>query len=157
GRVDVNRPLPAYPAPDPNTGVISDMAGFLAAQTARQDLARDIFVRLIKATAAYDPATYRASGSPPSPVDLNTLRWLAQLAVNIVDYVDNDDVMTPFNWGTAAGSPDFTALYGNQWVFGTELPHVLVNEAYAEFDNVPGETGEGKKATKYAVNVWVEL
>ncbi len=162
GRIDLNRPLPDYPAPDPATGRITNAAGFRAAQAARQDLARDVFLRLVKATGAYDPNTYQApappsSYAPPTPPELDTLRWLAQLAVNVVDYTDSDDYITPFNWGRATGTPAFTALYGDQWVYGTELPHVVLNEAYAEVVNAAGETGPRRRATRYIVNVWAEL
>ena len=162
GRIDLDRPLPDYPAPDPATGLIADTAGFLVAQTARQQLARDIFLRLIKVTGAYDPTTYQAAAAlsnatPPNLNDVNTLRWLAQFAVNVVDFIDADDCITPFNWGRAVGTPASVALLGDQWVFGTELPRVVLNEVYAEYVNVPGETGSGKRATKYVVNVWAEL
>jgi hypothetical protein len=74
------------------------------------------------------------------------LRWLAQLAVNMVDYLDSDDIVTPFNWGgdrliwTTAPSPP----YSGEWVFGTELPRVVINEAYVQ------HTGKFE-------NIWVEL
>ncbi|HEX5271795.1 MAG TPA: hypothetical protein VFW33_14960, partial [Gemmataceae bacterium] len=162
GRLDLDRPLPDYPAPDPATGLITDKAAFLAAQSARQQFARDIFLRLIKVTGAYDPTTYlapapAANADPPGAADVRTLRWLAQFAVNIVDFIDGDDCVTPFNWGRAVGTPDAVALLGNEWVFGTELPRVVINEVYAEYLNVPGETGPGKRATQYVVNVWAEL
>ena len=61
-------------------------------------------------------------------------RWLAQLAVNLVDYIDEDDISTPFNFystvdGLPAGnindrgaaSPEFFKY----WVYGTELPKVM--------------------------------
>jgi hypothetical protein len=162
GRIDLSTPLPNYPPPDPATGRVSDLAGFLSAQAARQRLAEAIYLRLIKVTGAYDPtallttSAVRPNYSLPTPQDLQTLRWLAQLAVNIVDYIDADDVMTPFNWG-AIGSPAFTYLAGGEWVFGTELPHVLINEVYAEYLNDPAEVGPRKRATKYHVNLYVEL
>ncbi|HVS40432.1 MAG TPA: hypothetical protein VMS17_33045 [Gemmataceae bacterium] len=152
GRVDLNRPLPDYPPPSAN-GQIADMSGFTAAQSARQELARDLFVRFIAATGAYDPAAVTS----PSASEVRTLRWLAQLAVNMVDFIDDDDYSTPFNWGRAVGSPAFAAQYGDQWVFGTELPRVVLNEAYAECVNLPNETGPDDQATHYQVNVWVEL
>jgi hypothetical protein len=161
-RVDLNRFLPNYPAPDPVTGQIANIASFLTAQQARQALARDIFVRLAKAVGAYDPTAYQ-SGSPwqlalpPTPPEIDTLRWLAQLAVNAVDHVDSDDIITPFPWGQLAGSPAFAALYSDQWVYGTELPRVVLNEAYAEYVNIPPEVGPGKRATRYLVHVWLEL
>ena len=162
GRIDLDRPLPDYPAPDPTTGLITDAAGFGAAQAARQQLARDLFLRLIKVTGAYDPTTYLSlttpsNPTPPSLTDVNTLRWLAQFSVNVVDFIDTDDCITPFNWGRAVGTPESLALLSNEWVFGTELPRVVVNEVYAEYVNAPGETGSGRRATKYLVNVWAEL
>jgi hypothetical protein len=150
-RVNLNRPLTSYPiiqgAPfNPNDSLT--LIQFQQAQSDRQQLAQDIYVRLQKVTGAYDPFDHSAL---PVPEQLNALRWLAQLAVNIVDFVDPDDVMTPFNWG-AVGSPDFTALYGNQWVFGTELPRLVINEAYAEYKVVtPGPP------ITYQVDVWAEL
>ena len=50
-RLDLNRPLPDYPALDttvgsPTYGRIIDLAGFQAATLARQQLANDIFLRL---------------------------------------------------------------------------------------------------------------
>lgn len=139
GRIDLNRKLPDYPGRDGNTLLITDMAAFNKAQQARQQLAKDIFDTARRLTGAADPAT-----AAPGSFQFDALRWLAQLAVNIVDYLDNDDYMTPFNWT------------GNEWVFGTELPHIVLNEAYAELANDPADAGA--KATKpYQINFWVEL
>jgi hypothetical protein len=58
--------------------------------------------------------------------------------------------MTPFNWYPYAPNSD--------WVFGTELPHVVLNEAYAEVRNDPTDKFPGNKATKpYNLNFWIEL
>ena len=157
-RVDVNRPLPDYPAPDPLTRKIVDSAGFAIAQQARQELARDIFLRVVKATGAYDPTRYQTTVfAPPMPPDLYTLRWLAQWSANIVDFIDSDDFSTPFPWAKLAGSPAFAAAFGSEWVFGVELPRVLINETYGEYLNRVGETGKKVKAKAYHVNLWVEL
>src|SRR5262249_9069302 len=43
GRLDLKRKLPDYPAPDGNTKLITDLAGFAKAQQARQQFAREIF------------------------------------------------------------------------------------------------------------------
>jgi hypothetical protein len=135
GRLDLGRPLAPYPSPDV-AGWLSDRAGFQAAQAARQQLAADLFVRLWTVTGAGDPAAVPPPGAPDhDPAHWNALRWLAQLAVNLVDYLDPDDYLTPFNW------------HGAEWVFGTELPRVVLNEAYAEF--TPREPAR--------FDVWVEL
>lgn len=133
-RLDLNRPLPDYPAADSTTGLISDTTGFNAAQTARQDLAKDIFDRLRLVTGADDPTT--ATG-----VSKDALRWLAQLAVNIVDFIDNDDYMTPFNW------------IGTEYVFGTELPRVFVNEVLVQLK----KPTQGPNSGKNTIDVWIEL
>src|SRR5262249_43188101 len=87
------------------------------------------------ATGAGDPA----SAAPGSP-QYDALRWLAQLAVNVVDYLDPDDYLTPFNWRPG------------EWVVGTELPRLVLSEVYAEFSRPP---------TPYAqvaeLKIWVEL
>jgi hypothetical protein len=158
-RLDLNRYLPDYPPPGP-LGVITDKQAFQVAQKARQYFAAEIFERLWRAAGIGDPATLQ----PPIPVvGPNAERWaalrcLAQLAVNIVDYIDNDDYMTPFNWDAAYYSKD----QGNEWVFGTELPRLVINEAYVQYDNDPSDPGikpnkKDSKATWYNGNVWVEL
>src|SRR5262249_14811053 len=55
-RLDLNRPLPPYPAPGPD-GLIPDdkMTDFRVAQKARQILAEDIFERLWRLTGAGKP------------------------------------------------------------------------------------------------------
>jgi hypothetical protein len=171
GRIDLSQPLPSYP-PANAIGQITDLASFNVAQSARQDLAREIYLRLIHVSGAYDPIAFLSSGavlpnsSPPTPPELDTLRWLAQLAVNIVDDIDPDDISTPFNWA-AVGSPSFrfyleliyaaAPINGGGWVFGTEQPHVLINEVYAEYLNEPGDGADNQPASKYRVNLWVEL
>jgi hypothetical protein len=135
-RLDLNRSLPDYPAPSAN-GRIIDIVGFDVAQTARQQFAKDIFDTLRMVTGA-PSLTNPAPTSGSSQYD--TLRWLAQLSANIVDYIDSDDYSTPFYWPAAAGDP-------NGWVFGTELPRLVINEAYV------GYTGAGTRTYQ----TWVEL
>ena len=151
GRVDLARLMPDYPAPGAG-GQIVDMPGFLAAQTARNNWPATCSCASPRRSAQHDPAAAAA----PTTHEVRTLRWLAQLAINMVDFIDDDDYSTPFNWG-GVGSAAFAAQCGNEWVFGTELPHVVLNEAYAECVNVTGETGPDDQATTYQINVWVEL
>src|SRR5262249_23950614 len=73
-RLDLNRSLPDYPAPDPATGLITNDADFYAAQTARQQFAADIFNRIRAITGTAPPF-----GSMPGP-EKDVLRWYAQLA-----------------------------------------------------------------------------
>jgi hypothetical protein len=157
GRLDLNRPLPDYPRPNEN-GLIKGadaLAQFNAAQTARQQLAADIYVRLIQATGAYDPFTHNHQlvDRMDNIAKKIALRWLAQLAVNIVDFIDNDDYITPFNWGMI-GNKEFRQdpQFGpSEWVFGTELPRLVINEAFVQY-RIPTAAG-----LPYQVKVWVEL
>jgi hypothetical protein len=140
GRIDLNRPLPPYPTPDATTAQIknTDYGQFYAAQRARQNFAADIFTILRQVTGAGDPTS--ATGAQK-----DALRWLGQLAVNIVDLIDSDDYITPFNWNPNNPSPA-----PDDWVYGTELPRVLLNEALLSYKDPGG--GQPKLA-----NVWVEL
>jgi hypothetical protein len=175
-RVDLNRFLPPYPHqgqgvdaatyhPVPLCDYASRfdaspaaLAQALAAQSARQRLADDLYRRLLWVTGMPAPA------NPASPTDaeLTPRRWLAQLAVNMVDFLDEDDISTPFLFYTAAdtGRSDFDpgAVSADNpdlpryWVFGTELPRVVLNEVLAEF-RLPAKRAAGP----VAVQVWVEL
>jgi hypothetical protein len=139
--LDLNRHLPDYPKPNAK-GVLEDLEQFMVAERARQYLAAEIFEVFWRVTGTGDPAAIRVP--PTSPSDLKYPRWnamraLAQLAVNIVDFIDADDYLTPFMWHPSG-----------QWVFGTELPRLVLNEAFVQYVNDP-------KARVYDINVWVEL
>ena len=146
-RLDLNRYLPPYPPIDPETGrfVETDPHQFEVAQRARQIMAAEIFEVLWKVTGTGSPDILTIEDlTDRSRKRFNALRSLAQLAVNIVDYIDPDDIMTPFNWFNEP------RLLGGRrhWVFGTELPRVLINEAYAEL---------GGNLRNPITGVWVEL
>jgi hypothetical protein len=140
-KLDLNRPLPPYPVPrqDPSSParliIDIDNSGvryaFEMARLARQEFAREIWLRLIFATGAIDPRN-AALLAVATPEKINALRYLAQLAVNIVDYVDNDQhsYPTPFNWGNEFEL--FTIGLSSQWVYGTKQPRVVLNEVYIE-------------------------
>jgi len=146
GKIDLNRQLTPYPA----APISPTDPQFLAAVSDRQGLARDIFDRLCFVTTGgvFNPTlpTAPTVGTP----QYDALRWLAQLSVNIVDYIDPDDYMTPFHWDP--NGPNNAAV--NSWVFGTELPRVVLNEVYAECVNSSTDT---TGTTGYDVNFWVEL
>src|SRR5207248_11714614 len=132
------------------------------AQRDRQRLADDLYTRLLLAAGVSRSA---AVPDKPTPEELRLRRWLAQLAVNIVDYIDEDDVSTPFNFYTAAdaGLLPFDVGEAGQggelpkyWVFGTELPRVVVSEVLAEYQDPPAPQ-PGAAPAPTTVRVWVEL
>ncbi len=178
-RINLNRQLtqyPLYPAGGNQTqntyAVRFDDATGMAAQGLnaaqwtqalldRQNFANDVY-RTLLAVTGVPPA----SATPPSDADLAPRRWLAQLAVNIVDFIDEDDISTPFNFYSAEDglspanigdlSNDATlkaAGVPRYWVFGTELPHVALNEVLAE---TPDAT-VANAVTAPPIKLWLEL
>jgi len=77
-------------------------------------MARDIYNRLIKLTGALDPSV---PTNVVGPNEYRAARWLAQLSVNIVDYIDNDDYMTPFGWHEIRDPVTNAVLGVQEWVF----------------------------------------
>jgi hypothetical protein len=166
GRINLRRALPPYPhqggAPDgsPLVGPFDRfdtndpqvVAQFTEAVVARQQFADELYRKLLAVTglpAPRDPAA-------PTDAELEPRRWLAQLAVNLVDYIDEDDISTPFcfydRFKDAGGAPAFDGSavsrpdglgggwlspgelqWPRYWVFGVELPHVLLNEVLVQF------------------------
>ena len=150
GSVNLNRPLADYRdltkapnvTPDPKTGQPvstpqplspTNMTNMAIADSERQALANDIFVRLVAAVGAatVDLTTGVAVVKfPAAGAQYEVCRYLAQLAVNIVDYIDNDDISTAFKW-----NPSNPA----EVVYGVEKPRLVVNEVYSEIVNDAGE------------------
>jgi hypothetical protein len=144
-RADLNRKLTSYY--DPNNNNAFNPATYAQAVADRQQFAKDIFDRLRLAVGARAPADQATI--PPGQPEHDAQRWLAQLAVNIVDYIDDDDFSTPFSWNP---------LDPTQIVYGVEAPKVVLNEAYAEIENDPADTDPAQGATKpYQVSFWLEL
>jgi hypothetical protein len=180
GSVNVNRPLADYrdltaamnqPTPQPLS--TNNLGNYSKADSDRQQLARDIFTRFVAAlggaaTVNTSTGTYTipATVTPGSP-QFNALRYLAQVAVNVVDYIDNDDISTTFIW-----NPNTTGNTPVMWtsatdidtrvVFGVERSRLVINEAYSEVTNDPSTTPPTLTApvpTTANANVrfWVEL
>lgn len=155
-RVNVNRPLTDYPGQDASgiidTSVAATLNQYNQAVADRQRLARDIYTALIRVTGAQDPNV--VPGMVPATAEYKAARWLAQFAVNMVDYIDNDDYATPFQWDTSGAT---------EWVFGTELPRLVINEVYGQRDNNAAGNGKGNPKGKAVglltqdINLWVEL
>ena len=140
----------------------------------RQQLAADIFVRLCRVTGvAPGSGVFTPTAGNPNQ------RWLAQLAVNIVDFIDPDDCITPFHW-TAQNGGGAVPLANDQvanlqqyatnqqikteWVFGFERPRVNINEAYVRIENDPADPfpvdmNSGKKSASkdFDMKMWLEL
>jgi hypothetical protein len=191
GKINLNRtlrPYPLYNGADLTSGVQTLttynrrfdsnntlLTKLIEAQQDRQNLARDIYRRLVGRWGDGGPGD-RSPGivgvppvkDPTNPTDeeLAPRRWLAQLAVNIVDFIDEDDISTPFNFYTHEddgldgnpnkigelinpGETDPDRQMPRYWVFGTEMPHVVLNEVLAETPNVALNEG--------VVKVWLEL
>lgn len=234
--LDINRPLADYrdlaaipnvdntttpPTPTPQPISSTNIANSANAAADRQNLAHEIFARLLLATAArvepdgsngfnvrtYDTTTMgevTVANIKPFTADTATnrgllvdiqigkdaaefhgVRYLAQLAANIVDYVDTDDVSTVFvfrpSGGGAIGYTDASThatnvntiathanvadqtsddYLGNHIVYGVEMPRLLLNEVYAEVVNDPAETGTkgmGMPTKEGHVRFWAEL
>lgn len=150
------QPMTSYDRFDPGDGSQASqdiIIQFMAAQAARQQLAKDIYTRLVAVTGAPMPAVPASPTATEMNTVMVTLRWLAQLSVNIVDYIDDDDISTPFHFYTAAPEPAPTNPPSPPtfWVVGTELPRVVLNEALGEV--IKPATLPGSSAYK----LWVEL
>ena len=185
GSVNLNRPLADYrdltlPSNNPPKALSATNIGNLAqAEADRQQFAKDIFARLVAALGAAATidtttgnVTIPAAVTPGSP-QYDALRYLAQVAVNIVDHIDNDDISTVFVWNPSntlnppAGlATDLSAAeVGNRVVFGVEKPRLVINEAYSEIVNDDADPVDGpmvggvqQKPTKPAnVRFWLEL
>ncbi|MBI1913629.1 MAG: hypothetical protein HYS12_02570 [Planctomycetes bacterium] len=156
---------------DPSTGLpytaTQVQQQYESAQQARQSLAAEIYRRLLIVTGVDGPQNAAA----PTPDELARLRWLGQLAVNIVDFIDEDEISTPFNYyaiaykfftGNDLAVTDYSAnsdknnngeLVLKYWVFGTELPPVVLNEALAEYQ----VSATALPNDPAIVQVWAEL
>ncbi|MFO0799020.1 MAG: hypothetical protein U0804_16250 [Gemmataceae bacterium] len=181
GGVNLNRPLADYRdktnAPLSSTNITAASAN--KAWADRQNLARDIFVRLVFGVGASgvsidtDP-TSKDYGKVTLPTETSTtdsyngLRYLAQIAANVVDYIDGDDISTVFVWNPATSGTDSTnnvlgyatdanvasiaaasmtdpTKFGERVVFGVEVPRLVINEVYSEIvDDPNGPKGKGK-------------
>ncbi|HZZ77559.1 MAG TPA: hypothetical protein VFE62_03515, partial [Gemmataceae bacterium] len=172
-RLNLNRPLTNYPYPPAGGSTVistaADIATYKVALADRQRFALDIYTALLRVTGAQDPnSLLPAKLATLLPTDPNYMaaRWLAQLAVNMVDYIDNDDYVTSWNWNAGAIAGGATNLT-SEFVFGTELPRLVLNEIYGQYDDdgmdpsiysTPQSTKQAApKASAFNLNVWAEL
>ena len=182
--VSPTAPYAAIPAGGTG-GVPNGSINYAQALADRQALASDIFNRLLAATGLKVPGQTFGGNPFPTPTSTGTsspyccFRFLAQIAVNIVDYIDNDDYITPFNWNPAYSTttngltfPENTngvisaTQFEYGWVFGTELPRLVINETLQVIDNdyvngvAPTPPTAASKVTptgNYLCGLWIEL
>jgi hypothetical protein len=194
GPIDVNRQLPDFrqnpqnPHSPTNNWDPSTLPYNLARQ-ARQTLARDIFLRLAALSGFVDGTNvvYNPNTGYLNPINTATapaatvtgLRVLAQYAANAVDFIDPDDISTPFVWNPvnpnfpiattpvpsadpSADPTNYGANVGQHAVFGTELPKLVINEAYAALfnhreDPVNGGLPMNQATRDLRRQFWIEL
>jgi hypothetical protein len=193
-KVDLDQPLRQYPHTDRN--IVGNLPNgyngrfdwdpanlpgiaqtYLDAQSDRQNMAGDIFKRLLIATGTPSPA----DPTQPTDAELIPIRWMAQLAANIVDFIDEDEISTPFNFYPVAyqyysglsptaqqmggptgfvGAVSTTNANGDRlpryWVFGTELPPVLLTEVFTEYA-LPTDAKGNISNGQFFPKVWAEL
>ena len=196
GPIDLNRPLgdyrtnPAQPYSPSNVDAVTPGSNYSLARAARQRLAMDIFLRLAALSGlvdgtnvTYNPLTHLLNNTldpmvPAQTVQFNALQRLAQYAANTVDIIDADDIKTAFVWnpvapaadpGDAANFPINAATpveLGKRVVYGTELPRLVINEAYCLLENNRAETPGGRPLPPQAMGraqknlekkYWIEL
>jgi len=175
-KLDLSRTLTAYPSVSTTfTGAMGSGGRYsnlndpsiFNANSDRQNFALDIFTALLKLTGAKDMSlsTIPLQGVGATDSDYEANRYLAQLAANMVDYIDNDDVMTEFIWKKdPAATPDLTK---HERVYGVELNKVVLNEVYAQIINDPTDMFPEKPTNSkkfpassdkpFQVHFWVEL
>lgn len=221
-RMDLNRKLTSYPHQDYegknldsaaqvalfHSSYAANNARYLQAKAERELFAEEIYRNLLLITGTRPPT----ANVPQTDAELYPRRWLAQLAVNIVDFIDEDEVSTSFNFLSnhmdglpvdnvasgvqvstkplhdnnteldidpipvgvplpgGGGNPPEEELIAFQqpqqipaadrellpryWVFGTELPQVVLNEALCEAE-LPQDTTD--PAAVVGIKVWAEL
>ncbi|CAN5568628.1 hypothetical protein BH11PLA2_BH11PLA2_35680 [soil metagenome] len=161
GPVNLNRTLTEYRV-NPNlplshpTNVTAMPVQSFQANRDRQIFARDIFERLILATGApHEGLNVNTSRLLPftavttgNATTMSILRYLAQISVNIVDQIDNDDICTAFVWNpanTVSPTPEtdpanfLPGSMANNTVIGVEKTRLVLNEVYSEVTNDPND------------------
>ena len=145
-RLNLRRTLTPYPLINPTTGQypVAAAAQVAAAQNERVQFAQDIYAHLVMVTGALTPIDPGFPGLPN--------RWLAQLAANMVDNFDSDEVMTAF---------PFNPMDPTQIVYGKELSRLVINEVFPQLENDPTDlmnlTTKDTPASDFKLKLFIEL
>jgi hypothetical protein len=127
-KLDLNRPFHDTDVTEPN-----DATGIAR----RQQFAKHLYCLLV---ALFQ----KNSSAAPTPIQAEQL---AQWAVNVVDFRDDDSIMTPFDYDEtfAAGSTSWNV---SKRVWGAERPEILLTESLAWHDRKTDDTDINKKVTE---------
>jgi hypothetical protein len=155
-RLNLRRYMTQFPPVDPTTGLYTDPSNTQQAPRAmaeRQQFAQDIFNHLALAAGVLKPGDTDFPNPIQNPQLLQDPRylatkWIAQLAANMVDYIDNDDVLTVFPWNNGQFADA---------VLGVELARLTLNELYVQVENDPADNGQNKSKKEFKAKVYVEL
>lgn len=149
-RLNLRRYMTSFPPVDPSTGLYSDPSNTQQAQRAwgeRQQFGLDIYNHLVMATGVMKPTDPGFPGPGQDPRYLAS-KWVAQLAANLVDFIDNDEVMTVLPWNNGQYSDA---------VIGVELARLALNELYVQVENDPSDIGKNRANNDFLGKVYVEL
>ena len=128
----------------------SNSAVFIKAQGDRTNFASELFdsLRNVIGIIKYESVITNPAFAGDLLEIKRSNRWLAQLAANIVDFIDADDFNTVFNWYT--GDP-------KDVVFGVELPRVVINEVYSMAQNDSTDTFNNNQNATLKTHIYTAI
>jgi hypothetical protein len=141
---------------DPTYGYNAPLVGSVDSLQARQLEARYLYVLMCLTS----DLTYLQGKLGTFP---DVARYLAQWAVNVVDFKDHDSIMTPFDYDASFANPSVTPtgwsapVGAAPRVWGCERPELLISETLAFHDRRTTDedtdtTASGHKTTSAAPN-----
>jgi hypothetical protein len=156
-RLNLHRLLTDYGTLDARNGKWTGKVS--QADNDRRNFAGDLLQALCAATGALTPDELVINSITESDQRFKATRWLAQLAVNMVDQFDSDEVMTIWNWTTRPAAWMPTTKGDDPYiVVGHELPRLVLNEVYAQVENKDGAERTSTMApTEFKLQINIEL
>ncbi len=134
-RMDINRPFHDTLTTEPNDATGNNATAPLGR---RQIFARQLYCLMVSIVRANNSGTLSASDA----------RKIAQYAVNVVDFRDEDSVMTQFFFDANFGPASTTWSPGSgDFVWGCERPELLITETLAWHNRRTDDLSEGNKIT----------
>jgi hypothetical protein len=123
---------------------------FIKAQGDRTNFATELFdaLRNVTGIIKYESVITNPAFAGDLLEIKRSNRWLAQLAANIVDFIDADDFNTVFNWYPG----DIKDV-----VFGVELPRVVINEVYSMAQNDSTDTFNNNQNATLKTHIYTAI